>query len=310
MYCFPHESCMQTLSGGVRRGHLVWTLATVGLLWLPASGQAAGSNSVVLSVSKAGGGSGLANPPAGAVGMPFAVSVSVGAPGGMASFAGAANDVPLSISAIASADASDPGTFYATAQGSMLAGTSYGPTWHVGYAADCRSHCGAPAIPPPGLVPVSASFELTGSTTITGSSYADVTAIAQLGSKFGGAELHFSTTTVPTLYHIATLSTSVPADGLGMPALTLGVLLELSVSASGGVAEADFAHTFKLTHLDLPEGYGLVTPDGQFFTPLELAGVVPEPSTLATLCLGLALIAARGPRARTFANRRQAQRMR
>jgi len=307
MLCFTHGSCLRARSGPLRRRQLVGALATVGLLWLPAAGQAAGSKDIVLSVSATAGGSGLADPPAGAVGMPLAVSVSVGAPGGMASFAGAANDVPLSISAIASADASDPGTFYATAQGSMLAGTSYGPTWHMGYAADCRSHCGAPAIPPPGLVPVSASFELTGSTTITGSSYADVTAIAQLGSKFGGAELHFSTTTVPTLYHIATLSTSVPADGLGMPALTLGVLLELSVSASGGVAEADFAHTFRLTHLDLPEGYGLVTPDGRFFTPTELTGAVPEPSTWATLLLGLAFIAARGACARRVAKRPQPQ---
>jgi len=258
-------------------------------------------------VSATTGGSGLANPPAGAVGMPLAVSVSVGVPGGMASFTGTANDIPLSISAIASADASDPGTFYATAQGSMLAGTTYGPTWHLGYAADCKSHCGVPAIPPPGLVPASASFELTGSTTITGSSYADVTGIAQLGSKYAGAELHFTTTTLPTLYHIASLSTSVPADGFGMPAFTLGVLLEVSVSASGGVAEADFAHTFKLTHLELPEGYGLVTPDGRFFTPTELIGAVPEPSTWATLLLGLAFIAARGACARRIANRPQPQ---
>lgn len=258
---------------------------------LPLAAQAAYSSDVLLTYSSPNGSGGVVPPPHGVFGAPESVSLSIGGPGAGASFIGNATDVPLKISVKASADASDPGTSYATAQGRLRSGgTSYSTTYRLGYyAAPCQARCSAPATPPPVPIPVSATFSLDGSTTITGvDSYVDVTATAWLGSVTKGALLpHFIATTPLTSYSIGPISTIVPSN-MGPTFLALGASISLNATAmSGGTASADFSHTFKLVDLTLPEGYVLVDDSGQVFTPSQLVSTVPEAPSATALALGL-----------------------
>ena len=165
----------------------------------------------------------------------------------------------------------------------MFAGTAFGPTpFFLAFAADCTARCFAPAAPPPGRITISASFALTGSTIITpGASHIDVTAIAQLGNKIVQLQLPvFTTTTAPTIYPIS-VSGVVAADGTGMPLFGIGASLSVNVFAdTGTLAQANFAHTFKLTNLELPTGYVLVDANGEIVDHKTLVAAVPLPAAV------------------------------
>lgn len=282
---------------GDKRHRCARALSLLATMLLAPAVSATGSHSVVLSASGPSGSAGLANPDVTTSG-PYSVSVSVGGAGSQAKFIGSADDAPVTISLLAQADATGlpgaPTPFYSTVDGTLFAGAVSGfGGYFIGiHAADCTHHCFVMP-PPPATVTVTASFDLSGETTILGTnSYIDITGYARMGFVESKLALpRFTTTTPPAAYPLS-VTGLVRADGSGLPIVGVGGALQVHIYADAGeFAEADFSHTFKLTSIDLPAGYVLVNAAGQTVDTHTFLPQTPVPLPPAALLFGCGLVA-------------------